>query len=113
MVACYWRLYSAESLEASVEENVTNEELRKIHSMVSKVKQRVEVSREYMKWVEMQKMWQADGFEKGHAQGEIVGRIKMARKYGASEQEIIVDLMNECHLTEEEAREYCGRIQKI
>lgn len=86
-------------MEESTEENATNEELREIHSMVSKVKQRVEVSREYMKWAEIQKMWQEDGYEKG----EIAGRIKVARKYGASEQDIIEDLMKECHLTEEEA----------
>ena len=96
-------------MEESTEENATNEALREIHGMVSRVKQKVEVSREYMKWIELQRMWQRQGYEsgrlEGQVEGEIIGRIKVARKYGISEQEVVRELMEEYHLTEEEAEE--------
>lgn len=57
-------------LEDSIEENATNETLKKIHDMVTMVKQNVEVSREFMKWFEIQKMWKEEGISLGLTQGQ-------------------------------------------
>lgn len=71
-----------------------------------------------MKWTEIQAMWKEDGYEKGHAeghaegklQGEIIGNIKMARKCGISESEIIKDLMTEYQLSEAKAYQICNEV---
>lgn len=95
-------------------ENAKNEKLKILHNLVTIVKGNAEVSREYMKWNEIKNMWleegHASGLAEGHASGLAEGQgliIKTARKYGASEQEIISLLMEEFHMSENSARELC------
>ena len=90
-------------MEETTEENVTNGDLKEIHNMVIRVKQNVGVSKEYMKWAEIQEMWK----ENGLAEGILIGVIKTARKYGATSDEIIIELMRDYDLEEEKARQLC------
>ena len=94
-------------LEDTKPENVKNEDLRAIHNLVKVVKQDAEVSREYMKWYERDQMIKEEGIEeglqKGLQKGELIGMIKTARKYGATDSEIIKNLICEYQLSEQEA----------
>ena len=63
-------------MEESTAENATSEELKRIHNSVSLIKQRPEVSREFMKWAELQQMWKDDGYESGHSDGLAEGRTE-------------------------------------
>ena len=71
--------------------------------MVIRVKQNVGVSKEYMKWAEIQEMWK----ENGLAEGILIGVIETARKYGATSDEIVIGLMRDYDLEEEKARQLC------
>lgn len=94
-------------LEDTKPENAKNEDLRAIHNLVKVVKQDAEVSREYMKWYERDQMIKEEGIEeglqKGLQKGELIGMIKTARKYGATDSEIIKNLICEYQLSEQEA----------
>lgn len=88
-------------MEHSTSENACNGLLREIHSMVSKVKSDKEVSIEYMKTFEREKMIYNDGVKDGREQGLEQGRElervyfvckKMARNYSVSE---IADMLEE------------------
>ena len=102
-------------MEESKAENATNEDLRKIHSLVSIVKQNPEVSKEFMKWAEIQRMWQEDGYTTGLAQGitegKIQGFILSARKFGIAVNEIVETLMQTFDLDEETANKYCQQVK--
>lgn len=101
-------------MEDSKEENATNEDLKKIHYIVTRIKQNQEVSREFMKWAEIQFMWQEEGFEKGHIEGHAEGRaaghaeelVRLCREFGKSEEEILARLMKDLKFTEEQALQY-------
>ena len=56
-----------------------------------------------MKWNEIKTMWQEEGIEKG----ELIGAIKTARKYGATEEQIVKDLVETYHVDEVTAKELC------
>ena len=70
-------------MENTNSQNVKNEELRAIHNLVKIVKRDPEVSRAYMKSFEIKRALIEEG--------KILGMIQTARKYGATESEIILD----------------------
>ena len=43
--------------------------MKDIHDMVTQVKRNAEVSREYMKWAEIQRMWKQEGYDEGIQNG--------------------------------------------
>ena len=49
--------------------------------------------------------WSDQLREEGRLEGQKESIVKTGRKYGASEENILQDLMTECGLTEEQARE--------
>ena len=81
---------------------------------MTRIKQNQEVSREFMKWAEIQFMWQEEGFEKGHIEGHAEGRaaghaeelVRLCREFGKSEEEILARLMKDLKFTEEQALQY-------
>lgn len=93
-------------MEDSKEENATNEDLKKIHYIVTRIKQNQEVSREFMKWAEIQFMWQEEGFEKGHTAGHAEELVRLCREFGQSEEAILERLINDLQFTEEQALQY-------
>lgn len=92
--------------EDSKEENATNEDLKKIHHIVTRIKQNQEVSREFMKWAEIQFMWQEEGFERGHIEGHAEELVRLCREFGKSEEEILARLMKDLKFTEEQSLQY-------
>lgn len=89
-------------MEESTEENATNKELKRIHSMVTKVKQDAEVTVGYMKWAETQRRWTEEGREEGRAM-EIV---RLCREFGQSEEAIKERLMKDLNVSIEAALAY-------
>ena len=61
-------------LEDTREENAANEDLKRIHEMVKVVKRDSEVSKEYMKIFERERMIREEGIEKGLEKGLEKGR---------------------------------------
>ena len=63
-------------------------------------------------WLEEEKeLGVAQGMAQGIAKGEILGVIKTAREYGATDLEILAKLVNQYHLSEDEAKRICEEIQ--
>ena len=101
-------------MENTTEENVKNVDLKKIHNMVTIVKQKREVSREYMKLNEIKNMWQdfgrEEGRQEGRQEGEIIGFIKTCRDFKVSAEEIQAKLVEKYNLSEGQARELCEKV---
>jgi uncharacterized protein YfkK (UPF0435 family) len=66
-------LKSGQRMEETTKDNACNEMLTDIHKMVTKVKSDEEVSLEYMKIFEREKMIYEDGREDGFKNGQIIG----------------------------------------
>ena len=92
-------------LETSTTDNVTNQDIESVHHLVNRVKSRKEVDLSYMKsweWDDYnKKLGQKEGLEKG-----IQANILTCRKFNASEQDILTELMSNFSLTEEDAKAY-------
>lgn len=67
-------------LEDSREENVRDGDLKEIHRMVQQVKRDREVSREYMKIFERERMIREEGREEGYVSGEEAAKIGIIRR---------------------------------
>ena len=88
--------------EDTKEKNVKNKELKAIHDMVVTVKKTPEVSKSYMKIYEKERMLREIGYEEGQA-NQIV---RLMRKFGKSEDEILDELVQQLQITRNEAKEY-------
>lgn len=100
--------------------NATDEDLIKLLNIVNKVKHNEEVGERFMRFEsdwdierrllreETRKEARAEGLAEGHAEGELKGRIEgiisSYRKFNATTEQIISALMEECNLSENEAR---------
>ena len=60
-----------------------------------------------MKWNEIKTMWQEEGREAGKAEGVFIGVVQAAKKYGATEEQIVKDLVETYHVEEATAKELC------
>ena len=67
-------------LEDSREENALDEDLKEIHRMVQQVKRDREVSLEYMKIYERERMIREEGREEGYASGGEAAKIGIIRR---------------------------------
>ena len=86
-------------MEESTTANATNDSLRKIHDMVTIVKQNAEVSREFMKWSELQQMWKDEGI--------LQGVIQTCLDFQVSLEDIVKKLVSEYGISIEEAKKLC------
>ena len=80
-------------------ENAKSDRVKKIHSMVSTVKQTTEVRRGHM-W-----LYERERFAREEGQAEAI--VRLMNKFGKTEEEIIKELVEELKISVEEAREYC------
>ena len=74
-------------LEDTREENAANEDLKRIHEMVKVVKRDSEVSKEYMKIFERERMIREEGIEKGLEKGREEERANTERERQRAEAE--------------------------
>ena len=95
-------------MEESTEENATNDNLKRIHDMVTIVKQNAEVSVEFMKWLEIQRMWIDEGIE----QGIVKGFILSCREFGMNTEAIVKKIVEKFEINEEVARNLCEQEKK-
>lgn len=96
-------------MEESTKENVCNEMLEDIHEMVTKVRCDKEVTIEYMKIFEREKMIYDDGKEEGLAEGRAEGirnMVSALEELRVPLQEILSKVQEKYQLTPEEARTY-------
>lgn len=109
----------------SEKQNVVDESIEKLHTIVEKVKNNRKVGEQYMTWQEMLEYEKeeareearaeglAEGRAEGHAEGyaeakseSIVAVIKMCKNLDASDEQITRNLMKEFKLSEEEVNSY-------
>ncbi len=92
-------------MEDSTEENACNDTLKDIHEMVTKVKHNKEVSIEYMKIFEREKMIYEDGLEQGIEKG-IQILIADNLESGVPVETIKLKLQKKFGLSEKKSQEY-------
>ncbi len=98
--------------EETCEANAVDDDLRNILEIVNRVKQNEEVGERFMRfendWDIEKKILQEETAKRSRAEGELSGQIKgiinSGRKFNISEEQIISTLVEECNLTEDEAR---------
>ena len=94
--------------------------LKKLHRMVTAVKRDGEVGLAYMKSFEreerIRKQGEEEGRKEGLEEGEIVGKtkevIKLGRRFGKSEKEIILLLQEELHIDKDKATDFLEKYDK-
>lgn len=95
-------------MEHSSIENASSESLKKLHQMVTAVKRDGEVGLAYMKSFEreerIRKQGLKEGLQEGKREGLEEGIIKLGRKFGKSDAEILALLQEELQITEEQAK---------
>lgn len=101
----------------SQEHNAIDEDLKKLLEIVNRIKGDEKVGEQYMLFksnldyeredarAEGHAEGHAEGFAAGCAEGRAEGIIVTMRKFNATEEQIIAALVEECNLSEEEARE--------
>ena len=115
-------------MEHSSIENASTESLKKLHQMVTAVKRDGEVGLAYMKSFEREERIRKQGEEEGRKEGkkegkkegleegEIVGKtkevIKLGRRFGKSEKEIILLLQEELHIDKDKATDFLEKYDK-
>ena len=115
-------------MEHSSVENASTENLKKLHRMVTAVKRDGEVGLAYMKSFEreerIRKQGEAEGrkagleegkkagLEEGLQEGKEVEIIKLGRKFGKSDAEILALLQEELEITEEQAKQVLEKYGK-
>lgn len=88
-------------MQNSNDDNATDEELKKLLGIVNRIKGDEKVGEQYM-------LFKSDlDYERdaAHAEGYVHGIISAMRRFNASDDQIIAALVEECSLTEDEARE--------
>ena len=98
-------------LEDTREENAANEDLKRIHEMVKVVKRDSEVSKEYMKIFERERMIREEGIEKGLEKGREEERANTERERQRAEAE--ARRANEQALRANEAEQQVEYLKKI
>lgn len=91
-------------MEDSKQENVKNDGLRAIHSMVKVVKRNPGVSKEYMKIFEKERMIREKGQKEGLKEGAL-GAIRMALSFGKDKSEVKSAVFEQFHISEIEFEE--------
>ena len=111
-------------MEHSSIENASTESLKKLHQMVTAVKRDGEVGLAYMKSFEREERIRKQGEEEGRKEGkkegleegEIVGKtkevIKLGRRFGKSEKEIILLLQEELQIDKDKAEDFLKKYDK-
>ena len=103
-------------MEHSSIENASSESLKKLHQMVTAVKRDGEVGLAYMKSFEreerIRKQGLKEGLQEGKREGLEEGIIKLGRKFGKSDAEILALLQEELEITEEQAKQVLEKYGK-
>lgn len=106
----------------SDEANVVDEDIKKLHKVVESIKKNQEMGEKFMTFITYQELakleaeyevkqeaWEEgirEGKKEGKKEGGILALIKTSRKYGASDEQIIENLIEEYELSEDEAKAY-------
>ena len=104
--------FSLHYMEHSSVENASNEKLKKLHRMVTAVKRDGEVGLAYMKSFEREERIRKQGEEEGEIVGKTKGVIKLGRRFGKSEKEIILLLQEELHIDKDKATDFLEKYDK-
>ena len=99
-------------MEHSSIENASSESLKKLHQMVTAVKRDGEVGLAYMKSFEREERIRKQGLKEGLQEGKEVEIIKLGRKFGKSDAEILALLQEELEITEEQAKQVLEKYGK-
>ena len=99
-------------MEHSSIENAPSENLKKLHRMVTAVKRDGEVGLAYMKSFEREERIRKQGLKEGLQEGKEVEIIKLGRKFGKSDAEILALLQEELQITEEQAKQVLEKYGK-
>ena len=91
-------------MEHSSIENASTENLKKLHRMVTAVKRDGEVGLAYMKSFEREERIRRQGEEEGKKEGLEEGIIKLSRKLGKEDTEILSFLQEELQIGEGQAK---------
>ena len=91
-------------MEHSSIENASTESLKKLHQMVTAVKRDGEVGLAYMKSFEREERICRQGEEEGRKAGLEECIIKLSRKLGKEDAEILTLLQEELQIDEEQAK---------
>lgn len=96
-------------IEASTDENVTNQDIDSLHRLVGKVKSRREVGINYMKSWELEQMHREEGIEQGIRQGIEQGiqvLIATCREFNLSREETTDRVISSFSVSKEDAEHY-------
>ena len=104
--------FSLHYMEHSSVENASTENLKKLHRMVTAVKRDGEVGLAYMKSFEREERIRKQGEEEGEIVGKTKEVIKLGRRFGKSEKEIILLLQEELHIDEDKAEDFLEKYDK-
>ena len=104
--------FSLHYMEHSSVENASNEKLKKLHRMVTAVKRDGEVGLAYMKSFEREERIRKQGEEEGEIVGKTKEVIKLGRRFGKSEKEIILLLQEELHIDKDKATDFLEKYDK-
>ena len=104
--------FSLHYMEHSSVENASTENLKKLHRMVTAVKRDGEVGLAYMKSFEREERIRKQGLKEGLQEGKEVEIIKLGRKFGKSDAEILALLQEELQITEEQAKQVLEKYGK-
>jgi hypothetical protein len=99
-------------MEHSSVENASTENLKKLHRMVTAVKRDGEVGLAYMKNFEREERIRKQGEEEGEIVGKTKEVIKLGRRFGKSEKEIILLLQEELHIDKDKATDFLEKYDK-
>ena len=86
--------------------------MKKLHRMVTAVKRDGEVGLAYMKSFEREERIRKQGLKEGLQEGKEVEIIKLGRKFGKSDAEILALLQEELQITEEQAKQVLEKYGK-
>ena len=98
----------------STEQNVVNEDIKKLHRCVERVKVTPEVREEFMRFEDViaweKEKSHEEGIEEGRKEGIEEGRkrmlIEISRESGVPDEDILKQLIGKFGLTEKETRRY-------
>ena len=104
--------FSLHYMEHSSVENASTENLKKLHRMVTAVKRDGEVGLAYMKSFEREERIHKQGEEEGEIVGKTKEVIRLGRRFGKSEKEIILLLQEELQIDKDKAEDFLKKYDK-